>query len=220
MTGPHPSDALLNDWAEDLLPDVRRRSVDDHLAACEPCRHRAGRLRALLADLAALPREARPGADLRPGIRARLSRRAAWRSLRAVRRPLAVAAALLVVGTATLTAFAVRALDDDGAPARPASTTLASPENPAVAELRALERDYARAAEDLLAALERSRRELPPETVRLVEESLGTVERALEESRTALAEDPASPVLRELVLAAHRHKLDVLRRATELAAGT
>lgn len=216
----HPDDERLNDWVEGVLDGSERAALDDHIDSCDSCRERAEALRRLLADLRALPREVSPGADLRPAIRAQVRRRSEARALRRLRGPLAAAAALLVVGTATLTALVVRALDDDGASTPDAPTALLAEDRAAVAELRALEREYGRAAEDLLAALERARSELPPGTARLVEQNVAVVERALAESRAALEEDPASPVLRELVLAAHRQRLDVLRRAMALALGT
>ena len=63
------------------------------------------------------------------------------------------------------------------------------------------------------------RDELAPETVALVEENLLTIDRALGEAEAALRADPASAAVRELILATHEHKVDVLRWANSLVRG-
>ena len=58
-----------------------------------------------------------------------------------------------------------------------------------------------------------SRQTLDPATVRVLEENLRIIDRALTEARAALRSDPGNPVLEELLLATHRKRLDLLRGA-------
>lgn len=155
-----------------------------------------------------LPREIDPGVDLRPAIRAEIRRRSAARRRMRTVLPLAAAMVLALAGVLGL------ALARGGG--EPVAPTVTGGAGPAETVL-ALDREYDRAAAELRRALA-SAGALPPTAERLVAGSLGTVERALAESRRALREDPSSPVLRELVLATHRQRLDVLRQAAALAA--
>lgn len=212
MRNDHPSTQQLEDFAEELLAPAQRDSVTAHLARCAACREESQRRRALVDELRALPRELQPGVDLRPGILLAVQRRSAARGRRGVlqemRWALSAAAGILVVVTATITILLVQTPGSD-------ARRLDVPTNFAL-----LEREYVRAADELARALEGERERLSPETLELMAQSLRSVERALAESRAALNEDPVSPALKELVLAAHRHRLDVLRRAAVMMVGT
>jgi tetratricopeptide (TPR) repeat protein len=67
----------LDDFACDELPDIERVMVQRHLDGCGECRAEVEAIRALLADVAALPAGIAPPADLWAGIEARLEPRAA-----------------------------------------------------------------------------------------------------------------------------------------------
>ena len=213
MTSDHLSEWQRNEYAEDLLPAEAREAAAAHLATCPACAAEVDAVRTLRSRLAALPRSVDPGVDLRPGIRSRVRGESGTSGARGdrSRAPLAAAAAVaLVAGAAAVALLVDRGGDDVVGGAAGA--------DPAARAVLALDREYGRAAGELRRALESGDVRLDPTTARLVRESLAVVDRAVEESRAALAEDPASPVARELVLAAHRQRLDVLRRATTLAA--
>ena len=70
---------------------------------------------------------------------------------------------------------------------------------------------------DLQAALERGRGKLAPETVQVLEENLRTIHKALQDARTALAQDPANSELKNYLAGAVQRKLDFVRRAATLA---
>ena len=76
---------------------------------------------------------------------------------------------------------------------------------------------YASAASELSAELERARGRLAPATVRIIERNLAVIDSALAETRRALAQDPGNATLERLVIAAWRQKMDFLRRATALS---
>ena len=61
---------------------------------------------------------------------------------------------------------------------------------------------------------------LAPSTVATVERSLRIADSAIAEARSALEQDPANRVLGELFVSNYERKIDLLRRATELAPRT
>lgn len=209
----HPSDDTLQEWLDRDLPADQAARVGDHVADCAACRAAASRLRALLASLRALPRGMNPPDAVLEGARRRIAgiedvpigidRHPRRRGLRRAGM-VAAAVALLLIGAA--------------------AGLLLGPEReptafgPGGSEVGLVTADYDRAVADLGAALDARRDELDPATVRIVEENLRVVDRAIGEARRALAADPTNSVLRELVVASYEQKLDLLRRATRPAA--
>ena len=214
----HPDDVTLDAYVEELLEPVARAAIDAHLAACARCRDEVARQRELLGALHALPRTIEPDVDLRAAIRADVRAGAAdaarRRRARSLRVSLAAAAVLLVALSAGVTAL----LMDRGESAR-TGRFAGDDRTVMLASFDARYADYDRTADQLAAVLERHRHELAPETVALVEENLRTIDRALGEAEAALLADPASPVVRELILATQEHKVDVLRWANSLLRG-
>lgn len=217
MTSLHLSESQLNDYAEDLLGTEEREAAATHVAACPTCAAQVEAIRSLRDELATLPTRLDPRVDLRPGIRSRVhGRTTAHGPIRetAQRRlpsPLAAAAAVVLVAAAAATALLVGRGDGGTGGAAVVAT------DDAGRAFLALDREYGRAASELRRTLESGDGGLDPGTASLLRESLSIVDRAVAESRAAMAEDPSSPVVRDLVLAAHRQRLDVLRRATALA---
>jgi hypothetical protein len=192
-----------------------------HLEACAECAEERRHLEALLARAAALPRELEPTRDLWPGIAARLQggvrvlgfpRRAEPR--RRASRPLGLlaAAAALVAVSSSVTAVLVR---PEPKPERDA------PDQFAVAvdadPLLRAERDYERAAAELMAAIEERRDLLAPQTREAIESSLSVMDRALLDLRTALESDPGNRELARLFNTTHRKRVDLLREAVRLS---
>jgi len=83
----------------------------------------------------------------------------------------------------------------------------------------AVDADFDRATVELTRILATQRDRLSPETVALLERNLQVIDRAIAESRAALARDSgaANTELRELVAAAARQKVELLRWAARLA---
>ena len=216
----HPDDVTLDAYVEALLDPPARAALETHLAGCARCRDEVARQASLLDALRALPDRIPPGVDLRPGIRAGIGGRAraggTRAALRALRVPLAAAAVLLVALTATVTVLVLgdrradRVAEQD--PARPGISN--------AADFGDARSRYVSTAEELALLLERHRASLAPETVALIEESLRAIDAALAEADAALRADPGSPILRDLILATHERKVEVLRWATELAERT
>lgn len=209
MTAGHIRAELLHDLADGLLGPEDGARVDAHLAACRACADEADAIRRLRAATAALPGSIDPGTDLRPGIRALHVRPA-----RLARVRLAAAAVLVLAAAGTLAVVALRGAGPD----QPALAEGAAGGRDAAEVVLALDSAYERAGDELKARVSFAATGPGEEAARLVAADVAAVEGALARSRAALRADPASPVLRELVLAAHRQRLDVLRRAAALAA--
>jgi hypothetical protein len=82
------------------------------------------------------------------------------------------------------------------------------------------ERQYDAAVLDLQRALEQGRGRLSPETVRVLERNLKTIDTAISEARSALAADPGNVYLNDHLARTMRKKLDLLRQANAIAAAT
>jgi hypothetical protein len=185
-----------------------------HIAGCAGCRAEERALRALLAHAAALPKEIAPPRDLWAGIDARLeTARPVWRRPR-----------LMAGWGAGLAAAAGVVLALSAALHGPAGLRGASPLPSLVpAALRGedpvavAEREYARAAAELMAALEQRRDRLPPETLASVERDMRTIDAALAQVRRALASDPANPGLNHLLASTHQRKVEVLQQVLKLS---
>jgi hypothetical protein len=84
---------------------------------------------------------------------------------------------------------------------------------PAFAEA---EREYQRAAAELMAALDTRRASLSPGTTAAIDENLRVIDTALAEIRAALERDPASPRLGRMLTSTHEKKIEALRRVLKL----
>jgi predicted anti-sigma-YlaC factor YlaD len=212
----------LDDYVDGTLTEAERHGVELHLAACAGCAEEERRLRALLARVAAMPREMSPSRDLWPGIAERIAAVRPRAAAPVARRIwswspslLAAAAAVVVAlgaGLARVWPPAAGRETATGAVHEAAWTT-----DPA---LLAAEREYARATAQLMAALEARKASLPPETMAAVEKDLTTIDAALRQVRGALRQDPANAQLSHMLASTHQKKLDVLQRVVRLSTQT
>jgi hypothetical protein len=83
--------------------------------------------------------------------------------------------------------------------------------------VRAVEDNYTATLVDLRRTLDDQRATLAPQTVRVVEHSLAVIDTAIAEARAALAADPGSTVLIQILAAQYARKVDLLQRATRLS---
>jgi hypothetical protein len=168
---------------------------------------------------ATLPREIAPPPDLWPAIRGELAPRSSRTVHWNPRWRLAAAALLVAASSSVLTLYAVRGRDrapvavaqEDSAPR--AATRLPT-------QLAVAERGYERSVDALWRTLDERRDSLAPSTVATVERSLRIADSAIAEARSALEQDPSNRVLAELFVSNYERKIDLLRRATELAPRT
>lgn len=203
---------LLDDYVDGELPESLTWELRDHLLCCSACARSEAELRTLLHRAAQLPPEVEPARDLWPGIRDKIAAGSALPS--PARRSvvaygwMAAAAVLLVLLSSAATLWVVR----HGAPTpvprtRPASELVA---------LRTSEPDYIHARKVLYAALEQRRRHLSPETVKILEQNLAAMDRALHAMKTALDKDPGNRGLAVLIESTYRQEIQLLMQAASL----
>lgn len=186
------------------------------------------RLAALQEAARALPREMEPPPELLGRVQAGIAQRQVRplnadtrvRVVRGVatrRWMLAAAALVLIVGTSAITLMlANRGGSQDG---EFTTTGILAGNTPArTTAMFATLDEYDVVARELAAAITKHRGTLRPETVAAVNRSLRTIDDAIAEARTALAKDPASGVVYELLLGMYRQKIDLLKRSAALAA--
>jgi anti-sigma factor RsiW len=223
---------LLDDYVEGTLPPHEERGVRRHLMQCDDCRAEERELRTLLDEAAALPPEIQPPVELWEGIAARLEPRSATVALapeipvigpRPVRQiswwMQAAAAIALVVTTSVVTLR----IDGAGPPQvaavqqQPAAQQAAAPApRTALAAFHPAEQEYQRAIGDLEQMLGQHRDKLAPQTVATLEANLKVIDKAIQESRAALAADPNSRELATMLSKSYDAKLGVLQRAVSL----
>jgi hypothetical protein len=189
-------------------------SASPHVDECATCRATLARVRRLLADARALPRDVAPPPEVWSAVRASVSRDSGRRATHWWHNGwLATAAAMvLVVGTATFMSFAARG---KSAKAKAMVETVASPlTTPA---LYAVDKNYVATIRELRAALETQRSRLAPSTVQTVDRSLRVIDEAIAEARAALAADPANSVLVDILAGQYERQVDLLQRAAALS---
>lgn len=227
--------ARLSDYLADDLGDTERSEVEAHLSTCEPCTRALEDLVRVVTQAGAL-QDIEPSRDLWRGISASIGGATRSRSsadgegviafpglsdassggparVEFSRSRLAAAAVVLVALSASLSWWAgsagagrSAALDASARDVVMADVTAAGPPDGMAEELAALE-----------AILESTRAVLEPNTVRVIERSLGVIEQAIADSREALSQDPGNAFLAEHLDRMYRRKLIYLQDAVRLA---
>jgi anti-sigma factor RsiW len=219
MTAPYmtcdDAQALMSDALDGTLSDRQRAPYEGHLSSCADCRVLAQDLGTIRDDAASLPTLS-PSHDLWSGIEARLGtpvlslgehrqgRVARWTS-----RQVAVAAAMLVAVTAGGTWMAATRS------AAPLTQAAARTEFVLVADQKGID-TYEGEIAKLKDIVKTRRGELDSATVAVLEKNLNLIDRAIAESKAALAADPASTFLAGRLNHAYDTKLELLRSAALL----
>jgi len=233
----------LSAYLDGELSEADRTAADAHLAACEECRQTLADLGQVKARAAALP-DTGPAHDLWHGIEARIAAGSASMEGTAsvegagpAARPMgiqpmgihrrrfsftapqlaaaAVALMLLSGGTTWLSRGGSGGAADRAA--APAALPARSSHLAGAAAAARIGTPYATAIRDLERRLDYGRSRLNPLTVRVLEESLASVDRAIESARRALSVDPHNPYLSRHLANEMEQKLELLRRADALA---
>ncbi len=224
---------LLSDYLDHDLPRAEYEPLERHLESCAECRHVLSGLAAVKSRAATLVDPPAPD-DLWAGIASRigpagsvsrhthpvlieLPRRArAW----SMPQWLAAAAAFAVVAAGAvwiaqggLNGRAVR----EGLAVREGGPVLLSDGGTRISAAGFDADRIEGEIQDLRAALERGRGRLAPETVKVLEDNLLIIHKALSDARTALTQDPANIELQDYFAGSVQRKLDLVRRAAELA---
>lgn len=246
MATEDPFGDRLSDYldGEDLSP-TERAGIEAHLATCVTCQTTLAELTAVVARARALP-DRPPAADLWAGMSERLVGRAgestAAPGVLPFTRPahrrfsftlpqlVAAGVALMLLSgglvwvarlgdpRASLPSAVAQVAPDQPAPPSPGPEDAESAS--ALSRVAFADANYDQAVADLEQMLESNRRRLDPETVRILETNLQTIDQAIEQSRKALRADPANVYLNNHFAASRNRKIALLRRASALAMAT
>ena len=207
----------LSDYLDGELDAAELGELERHLRVCSDCADALEQLRAVVARAATLTDRA-PESDLWPAIEARLGRHEAsgtpapgaprGRISLSVAQLAAASIGLILLSGATAWWLA-RGASQPARPDAPAATI-----QPAAA--RQADPQYDAAIADLERALLEGRELLQPETLRILEQNLATIDRAIGEAQRALAADPSNLYLNNHLADTRRRKLALLRQAAAI----
>ena len=213
----------LQDYREDLLSAEEHETVRAHLEECADCLREFEALGALMEGLGELQTEAQPSRDLWPQIEWRMgvgdggSGSSRARKASGPRARFSLAGWPLLAASVTLAVLSGGAVwavlsGGTGAPSQMATAPVQGYSVTPVGWGAALD-GYDEAVLDLEKVFEAGRDVLDPETIRVLEETLQTIDRAIKESQEALAQDPGSRFLGRLLTENMRRKVELLRHA-------
>lgn len=230
----HPTETL-SDYIDDELTLADRARIEAHLAACPECAELMSELRAVVAAAGAVD-DAPPKADLWPGIARRIeasgrgpkvvaldSRRMPRRLTLSIPQLAAASVAIALLSAAAVwTALqepesgAVRPPGVATAPAgTEAAGTLVSDRGSAAVSPAFDE--YEGAVAELERLLDELGDRIDPATRHAIDENLAIIDGAIQQTRSALDEDPDDIYLNTHLANTMQRKIDVLQGATRLA---
>lgn len=190
----------LDAWLDGELDEVRTRAFEAHRSACDDCRRVAEDAGTVQEWARTLPTELPPPTDHWPAIEKRITGASgtATPGVRKIPWTWALAAAVvLAIGSSILTAALTRPSDPP----------------PVVASVEDWETEIRDATTELAAAVDARRAEMDPETLRIVEQNLAIIDRAITETREALAKTPGDSRAEDALVAAYNHKIRLLQQA-------
>jgi hypothetical protein len=212
----------LSEYLDDELTSSERRELESHLGACMVCRQVLEELKAVVVKTGRLE-DREPDYDLWPGVREAIGSRQVV-SLEARRKParqitfslpqLIAAAASLVLVSGGMAWFLSPAstsepqvtVSRDIPPVEMQSVVLFDRKGRADSAIIELQR-----------ILENESSQLDSSTVRILSQNLALIDRAIGQARKALESDPSNPYLNDHLARTMRKKIEVLRRAADLA---
>lgn len=217
----------LSEYIDGDLGPREHAEVDAHLTGCAACREVLGQLRTIAGAARRLPTTA-PDRDLWDGVAERigapssgnvtpLARRTARRFSFTI--PQMAAAAIVLMALSGSLAYVLRPGGEAPASAPGYGITTAGATRD-ITPVALVDPQYDDAIADLEAVLDAGRTKLDPETIRVLEQNLATIDQAIAQCRRALEADPANAFLNSHLVSARQRKLALLRRATALTAGS
>lgn len=210
----------LSEYLDDEMQPAERLALEQHLSSCATCATTLDELREVMARAARLPAPP-PTADLWSGIAPRLDPvqsvttpfRARVRRRISFTMPQLVAAGLALM---VMSGGGVWVLQHGGRATELPRVGAASEVDPAAQPIAFADPRYDEAIADLQRALEDGRSQLDPGTIKIIEANLDAIDAAIDQSRRALATDPANVYLHNHLAEARQRKLALLRRGVGL----
>jgi tetratricopeptide (TPR) repeat protein len=207
----------LSEYIDDELTPDERAQLEAHMASCRECADTLADLRDVVSRAGTLPARP-PSADLWLGIEPRLARAGAMVPFQArvVRRVSFTMPQLIAAGLAlmVMSGGGVWVLQHGGRATD--MPPVAATADPNLMPASLADPRYDEAIADLEQALAAGRSELDPGTIRILEANLAAIDKAIDQSRQALAADPANVYLNNHLADTRQRKLALLRRATAL----
>jgi anti-sigma factor RsiW len=220
----HPTEIVINDYADDALAPAARADVERHVASCAECR-------ALVDDLRALRRAAGSLERREPPVRAwtRIERAIQLEAEHSAQRaqkesPLRLshvlrstpawtwlaAAAVLVLATAVGLRILPRAPRIE-TPGNPPVTVNSEAAQSIEAELRQAEAHYEKAIKGLEQIASAGQGALDPQTAATLQKNLSVIDQAISESRAALRVEPTSEPAQQSLIDSFKTKMGLLQ---------
>jgi len=215
----------LSEYVDGDLDAATIEALEAHLVTCADCRRTRDELERV-ATRARRIRDHEPRTDLWPAIEAGIRTKAAQAPAPARRRRvitlslarLAAAAAFVAVvaGGIAWTIATKRAIPGGTVAAVVDSTGGAESLTSGAPSLAVA--SYRDASADLERIYDARRTTLRPETMRIIEDNLRTIDLAIAQADSALRRDPGSAYLNQYLATTMQRKLKLLRRAVEITA--
>jgi anti-sigma factor RsiW len=214
----------LSEYIDGELSVAETEALEAHLMECAECGRTLQQLRTVVARAGqVIDRE--PAVDLWQGIAARIAvsdvetetflatspgkRRFSFSGLQLA----AASVALMLMSAGTMYMMVGR--NAEQVAATPAAEQAAAI-TPGAASVRQVTRNYDAAVTELEDVLERNRNQLDTTTVRVLEQNLAIIDRAITDARAALGQEPANPYLSKYLDQAMQKKVQLLKRATSV----
>ena len=213
----------LSEYLDDESSAPDRVAIDAHLKECEDCRTTLAELRRVVLQAANLE-DIPPTTDLWPGVASQITTRSVASKMSPFRRAISARLSFTIpqVAAAGLALMLLSGglvwMARSGDPRADVPPIRAQEAAPAIALANFADTHYDEAIAELERTLEHGRKSLDPETVRVLEKNLTAIDRAIDQCRRALSTDPANVYLNTHLADARQRKLQLLRRATALAA--
>jgi hypothetical protein len=215
----------LSEYVDGDLDAPTRAALEAHLATCADCRATRDELERVVARAKRVANRA-PASDLWTPIEAAIAAQRD-RSLPVGRPPrvisftlgrlVAAAAVVAVIAGSVTWTIATRRGPVAIADGRRVDSTPSVVGGPPTTDATALAvASYRDAAADLERVLDAGRTTLRPETMRVIEENLRSIDLAIAQADSALRRDPGSAYLNQHLAATMQRKLKLLRRAVEI----
>jgi anti-sigma factor RsiW len=215
----------LSDYLDGELPQDEHRAIAAHIRNCTDCARTVDELKTVILAASKLtPRE--PPADLWSGIAQRTVLSHETHSRSNITKhfsftwPQRAAAGVLLAIVSGWAATRLLAPATRSAVVPGTIQTAAAPASDVVAALSVDDVEYDAAVAELQTALQTGREHLDPTTVAVVEQNLTIIDRAVDDARRALADDPANGYLSGYLVETRERKLDLLRQAAALTEET
>ena len=206
----------LSDYLDDELEPAERSALEQHLATCEGCRDTLAALRQVIARASELPPLV-PASDLWPGIEQRVQ------AIRPVRRTVTfsfgqlAAAAMVLIALSGGVAWMLLRGPSPGPPSTMTEVPSSTRPRPTTAlPVSFADETYDRAVADLERTLQEERARLDPDTVRIIEKNLRTIDTAIAQAQRALEADPSNTYLNGHLASARQRKLSLLRSVSRM----